>query len=74
MTLRTQLRDESPLGEFGAAAIRREMEKLGEEQIPALRTIGYILERAGARRLPSASTPSAATAGVVLAGCGRKTC
>lgn len=48
ITLRTQLRDESPLGEFGAAAIRREMERLGEERIPALRTIGYILERAGA--------------------------
>jgi putative transposase len=48
LTLRTQLRDESALGEFGAAAIRREMEKLGGEQIPALRTIGYILERAGA--------------------------
>lgn len=48
LTLRTQLRDESALGEFGAAAIRREMERLGEEPIPSLRTIGYILERGGA--------------------------
>lgn len=48
LTLRTQLRDESALGEFGAAAIRREMERVGEEDIPSLRTIGYILERTGA--------------------------
>jgi putative transposase len=48
LTLRTQLREKSALGEFGAAAIRREMERLDEENIPSLRTIGYILERAGA--------------------------
>lgn len=46
--LRAQLRDESALGEFGAAAIRRQMQALGETHIPSLRTIGYILERAGA--------------------------
>ena len=48
LTLRTQLRDESALGEFGAAAIRRELQRLGEENIPSLRTIGYLLERGGA--------------------------
>jgi len=48
VSLRTQLRDESALGEFGAAAIHRQMQALGETDIPSLRTIGYILERAGA--------------------------
>jgi len=48
ISLRSQLRDESPLGEFGAAAIRRHLQALGEGDIPSLRTIGYILERAGA--------------------------
>lgn len=48
LALRADLRDESALGEFGAAAIRREMERVGEKNIPSLRTIGYILERAGA--------------------------
>jgi putative transposase len=48
LTLRAQLRDESALGEFGAAAIRRELQRLGEENIPSLRTIGYLLERGGA--------------------------
>ena len=48
VSLRAQLRDESALGEFGAAAIRRQMQALGETNIPSLRTIGYILARAGA--------------------------
>jgi hypothetical protein len=48
LTLRTQLRDESALGEFGAAAIRGELQRLGEENIPSLRTSGYLLERGGA--------------------------
>lgn len=47
LILRAQLRDKSALGEFGAAAIRRQMQALGEADIPSLRTIGYILERAG---------------------------
>lgn len=50
--LRTDLRDNSDLGEFGAAAIHRELIKrrksLGLDQIPSIRTIGRILERRGA--------------------------
>src|SRR3569832_689443 len=61
--LRTQLRDHSDLGEFGAAAIHRELterrELLGLDRVPSVRTIGRILERRGAldgrrrRRFPS---------------------
>jgi putative transposase len=46
--LRQQLRDQSDLGEFGAAAIRRELTRRGISHPPSLRTIGYILERHGA--------------------------
>jgi hypothetical protein len=48
ISLRSQLRDESPLGEFGAAAIHRHLQAQGETDIPSLRTIGHILECAGA--------------------------
>ena len=48
LILRAHLRDHSALGEFGAAAIRRQMQALGEADIPSLRTISYILERGGA--------------------------
>lgn len=74
LTLRTQLRDESALGEFGAAAIRRELQRLGEENIPSLRTIGYLLERRGALDLSSTNTSSTAAARLVLARFGGKTC
>jgi hypothetical protein len=50
LTVRRELREESVLGEYGAAAIRREL--LGREEwvhwVPSLRTIGRILERRGA--------------------------
>lgn len=50
--LRQELRDHSDLGEFGAAAIHRELtarqEKLRLTAIPSVRTIGRILERRGA--------------------------
>jgi hypothetical protein len=50
--LRTQLRDHGDLGEFGAAAIHRELtergELLGLDRVPSVRTIGRILERRGA--------------------------
>jgi hypothetical protein len=50
--LRSQLRDSSDLGEFGAAAIHRELTKrkkrLRIDRIPSVRTIGRILERRGA--------------------------
>jgi hypothetical protein len=48
LSIRRQLRDESDLGEFGAVAILRELNRRGLEQAPSLRTIGYILERKGA--------------------------
>jgi transposase-like protein len=48
LNLRQQLRDQSDLGEFGAAAILRELESGGIVNRPSLRTIGYILERNGA--------------------------
>lgn len=48
LALRQQLRDQSDLGEFGAAAIRRELAGHGIPHPPSLRTIGYILERHGA--------------------------
>jgi transposase-like protein len=57
--LRRELKETSALGEFGAAAIRSELERHGVESLPSLRTIGRILERRGAldgrkriRRLP----------------------
>jgi transposase len=50
--LRKELRDISDLGEFGAAAIRRELAKrrtkLKLDRVPSERTIGRILERRGA--------------------------
>ncbi len=49
--LRKELREFSDLGEFGAAAIHRELtarkKKLRIERIPSVRTIGRILERRG---------------------------
>jgi transposase len=49
--LRKELRDSSDLGEFGAAAILRELikrqKKLRLKRVPSLRTIGRILERRG---------------------------
>jgi hypothetical protein len=46
--IRHQLRQYSDLGEFGAAAIRREWLAQGLTDPPALRTLGRILERRGA--------------------------
>jgi len=46
--LRRELKEQSDLGEFGAAAIHREMEKQELHPLPAVRTIGYILQRYGA--------------------------
>lgn len=47
LTLRRELKEVSDLGEFGAAAIRRQMEQRRIKPLPAVRTIGYILERHG---------------------------
>ena len=45
--MRTQLKDVSTLGEYGAQAIRGELAASGVAALPALRTIGRILERRG---------------------------
>ena len=48
LTLRRELRDTSDLGEYGAAAIYREMRARHDRRVPAVRTIGRILDRHGA--------------------------
>lgn len=48
LSLRHQLRHDSDLGEFGAAAIGREWLRQGLTNPPSVRTIGRILERRGA--------------------------
>lgn len=48
LQLRQWLKDKSPLGEYGAAAIHREMESRGIAPCPSQRTIGRILTRRGA--------------------------
>lgn len=48
LTLRRELKQESDLGEFGAAAIHRAMLERGHPAVPSVRTIGRILERRGA--------------------------
>ena len=47
LTIRQELRATSDLGEFGAAAIRREWLARGLPDPPAVRTIGLILQRRG---------------------------
>jgi len=46
--LRRELRDTSDLGEYGAPAIHREMLTRHDHRVPAVRTIGRILDRHGA--------------------------
>jgi hypothetical protein len=48
LTVRRELKETSALGEFGAAAIRRELLQGGLPVVPSLRTIGRILARRGA--------------------------
>lgn len=48
LSIRKLLREESDLGEYGAVAIRQELEKRKIEPLPSLRTIGYVLKRRGA--------------------------
>lgn len=47
LNLRRELKEISPLGEYGAAAIRRALLDRDGEDIPCVRTIGRILERRG---------------------------
>jgi hypothetical protein len=48
LDIRTYLRNESPLGEFGAQAILAELRRRRSKSLPSLRTIGNILARSGA--------------------------
>jgi putative transposase len=48
LTIRHELRQTSDLGEFGAAAIHRELRARGITELPSIRTIGAILQRRGA--------------------------
>jgi transposase len=47
LTIRRALKTKSDLGEYGAAAIRRELLARNQRAVPSLRTIGRILERGG---------------------------
>lgn len=62
LALRTDLREHSVLGEYGAAAIRRRLDELGVGSVPRLRTINRILARRGAldarRRVRRAAPPA----------------
>jgi hypothetical protein len=48
LVIRRDLRMTSALGEYGAVAIQHELRTAGVEPVPAVRTIGRILERRGA--------------------------
>jgi hypothetical protein len=48
LVIRTFLRKQSALGEYGAQAIHRELEARRWKNVPSVRTIGRILERHGA--------------------------
>jgi transposase len=47
LSIRRELREDSALGEWGAAAIHRELKKRRARPLPSVRTIGRILERRG---------------------------
>jgi hypothetical protein len=61
LDLRMDLMKSSDLGEFGSAAILRQLHSMGTTPLPSLRTIGRVLERRGAldgrRRLRYLSPP-----------------
>ena len=45
LTVRRELKERSALGEFGAAAIHRELTRRRRRGIPSVRTIGRVLDR-----------------------------
>ena len=47
LSIRRQLKDRSILGEYGAPAIHRELQRRGIEGMPSVRTVGRILARHG---------------------------
>lgn len=61
LTVRKSLPTKSDLGEYGAEAIHRELERRQVSRLPSVRTIGRVLERHGAldgrRRLRHTSPP-----------------
>lgn len=61
LTIRKELRDFSPLGEFGDLAIREELRRQGTPAIPSTRTIARVLLRSGSvdrrRRIRRPSPP-----------------
>lgn len=48
LTVRRELKEQSVLGEYGAAAIRRDLLTQGVTEVPSVRTIGRVLLRRGA--------------------------
>lgn len=57
---RQELREESDLGEYGAVAVHRALQKRRMRSVPSIRTIGRIFERHGlldARRRPRRKAP-----------------
>lgn len=48
LKVRKSLKTQSDLGEYGAEAVHRELERRQERRIPSVRTIGRIIERRGA--------------------------
>ena len=48
LRVRRDLKETSDLGEYGAVAIHRELRQRGHPQVPAVRTIGRVLDRRGA--------------------------
>jgi transposase len=48
LSAREHLRQESPLGEYGAAAVRAYLTEQGVKAVPSVRTIGRVFERRGA--------------------------
>lgn len=47
LAARRRLREHDPLGEYGAVAIRRELESGGASRVPCARTVGRVLRRRG---------------------------
>lgn len=72
LKLRRELKDQSVLGEFGAAAILRELQTCNLSRVPSVRTIGRILERGGAldyrRRVRRAAPPKGWYLAAVVSG------
>jgi hypothetical protein len=69
LTRRRELKDTSALGEFGAAAIRRELLQRGIPTVPSRRTISGCW-RGGGRWMPASGSAAGPTTRLVSAGGG----